>query len=236
MATSRLLSHGSKAFIMSRLGQPSRERFVPQSSSDELFGQLVESLTSLAIRSPITRSAAVAVAERLRGPRPEWERNSLITANMRDMHRRALQAFGVRGKATAISIPDREFIFGDGFYQYSLTSPSMAPHSPRILVPLTPRLAVLYAIPMQYTAEPRLSTLVVDAVEAQALNEVVQVYAREALFYRSDKPVLTEDFQTGKHLRYSSSQNMVGDDGPQYARGSTPRYDVWFFKDMMLGC
>lgn len=191
-----------------RYGRPRRERFVPQPASDAQFTRLVESLTSLAIRSPMTRASAVALAERMRGPLPEWERNALIAANLRDMHRRAMQAVSARGKATAIYSPDREFIFGDGFY-HNLTVAGVAPTSPRILAPLTPRLAVLYAIPGQYTVEPRLSTLVIDAEEAKSLNQVVQIYAREALFYRTDRPELIDEYRVAKHLQFSSSRNLV---------------------------
>ncbi len=189
---------------------PRRDRFLPQPATDEQFRQLVESLTSLAIRSPMTREAVVSLAERLRGPLLERERNTLITANLRDMHRRAKQAVSKRGKATAIFSPDREFIFGDGFY-HNMTSGSMAPSMPRILAPLTPRLAVLYAVPQRYTVEPRLSTLVISADEAEGLNKVVQIYAGEALFYRADRPELIEEFQRGKHLSFSSSRNIIED-------------------------
>ncbi len=169
---------------------------------------MVEAITSLAIRSPRTRESAVSLAEHFRGPLPERERNSLITMNIRDMHASAMKAFGVRGKATAIHSPEREFIFGDGFY-HDLTSPSGPPHSPRILVPLTPRLAVLYAIPMRYTAEPRLSTLVIGAEEAERLNNVVQTYSCKWLFYRTDRPELIDNYRAGKHLRYTSPGNIV---------------------------
>lgn len=191
-----------------RVGQSLRDRFKPQPSPDERFLELVESLTSLAIRSPMTRAAAVGLADRFRGPLPERERNSLIAINLRDMHRRAMRAVSGRGKATAIFSPEREFVFGDGFY-HNFTAGSMAPTSPRILAPLTPRMAVLYALPTRYTVEPRLSTLVIGADEAIALNEVVQVYARDALFYRSEPPELTDDFRSAKHLRYTSSRNPV---------------------------
>ncbi len=191
-----------------RPGVARRDRFLPQPSTDEQFRKMAESLTSLAIRNPMTREAAVSIAERFRGPLPERERNTLITANLRDMHRRAMQAVSERGKATAVLSPDREFVFGDGFY-HNLTTGSMAPPMPRILAPLTPRLAVLYAIPQRYTVEPRLSTLVIDAEEAEGLNQVVQIYAREAIFYRSDRPELIEEFQRAKHLRFASSRNIV---------------------------
>ena len=191
-----------------RLGQQPRSRFLPQPSSDELFGQMVESLISLAIRSPMTRDSCVSLAEHFRGPLAERERSSLIALNMRDMHTRAVRAFGVRGKATAIRSPDRELVFGDGFF-HNLTSPSGPPHSPRILAPLTPRLAVLYAHPMQYMVEPRLSTLVIGADEVDALNHVVQIYARDKLFYRSERPVLTDEYRAGKHLRLADSDHFI---------------------------
>lgn len=182
--------------------------FVPQSSSDELFGQMVESLVSLAIRSPMTREACVLLAEHFRGPLPERERNSLIAINLRDMHRRTVQSLGSRGRATAILSPHREFVFGDGFY-HNLASPNIVPHSPLILAPITPRLAILYAKPIQYAVEPRLSTLIVNAEEAEMINQSVQIYARKMLFYRSEKPELSDEYRRDEHLQFSSSHNIV---------------------------
>lgn len=176
-----------------------RQRFLPQVASSEQVSILIECLVSLAVRSPMNREAAVSLAERLRGPLPPKERNTLIGLNMRHEYRRAVEAFGTRGKIVVIYSPDKEFIFGDGFY-HNLTSPSGAPPMPRILVPLTPEISVLYAIPAQYSAEPQLSTLVVDAAEAAMLNDVVQVYAREALFYRAEKPTITESYRKRQHL------------------------------------
>jgi hypothetical protein len=182
----------------------------------------------------MTREAAVSIAEHLREPLPERERNTLIAANLRDMHRRSMRAVSGRGKATAILSPDCEFIFGDGFY-HNLASGSMASTSPRILAPLTPRLAVLYAIPQRYTVEPRRSTLVIDAQEADALNQVVQIYARDALFYRSERPQLTDEFRRGKHLRFESSSSVVEaiiHDMPGVLDRDT---SLDFLKDMMTG-
>jgi len=191
-----------------RMDRHLRSRFLPQPSSDDFFGQMVESMISLAIRSPMTRESCVSLAEHLRGPLAERERNSLIALNMRDMHTRAVQACGMRGKATAIWSPEREFVFGDGFF-HNLVSPANPPYSPRILAPLTPRLAVLYAIPMRYMVEPRLSTLVIGAGEADALNHVVQIYASDKIYYRSEKPVLTDEYRTGKHLHLSGSGHLI---------------------------
>lgn len=165
--------------------------------------KMVESLTLLAIRSPIDPFGRGRAAARSNSRKGAQTPNRGQPGNM---HRQAMQAVSDRGKATAILSPDREFIFGDGFH-HNLPTVGMAP--PRILAPLTPRLAVLYAILNRYTVEPRLSTLVIDAEEADALNQVVQVYYREAIYYRTDKPQLIEEFRAAKHLRYTSSRNIV---------------------------
>jgi hypothetical protein len=114
----------------------------------------------------------------------------------------------LRGKATAIWSPEREFIFGDGFF-HNLNSSCGPPYSPQVLAPLTPRLAVLYAIPMRYREEPRLSTLVIAAREAEALNHVVQIYANDKIYYRSDKPTVTGEYSVGKHLRFSGPGHII---------------------------
>lgn len=191
-----------------RMDHERRSRFLPQPSQDDLFGQMVEALISLAIRSPRTRESCVSLAEHFRGPLATRERNSLIALNMRDMHARAVQACGLRGKATAIWSPEREFIFGDGFF-HNLNSSCCPPYSPQVLAPLTPRLAVLYAIPMRYREEPRLSTLVIGAREAEALNHVVQIYANDKIYYRSDKPTVTGEYSVGKHLRLSGPGHII---------------------------
>lgn len=52
-------------------------------------------------------------------------------------------------------------------------------------------------------------TLVATAEETDLLNETVQIYARQALFYRSEPPTLTENYRVGKHLRFSSLTNPI---------------------------
>jgi hypothetical protein len=185
-----------------------KHRFLPQAASQEQVRLLIECLVSLAVRSPMNREAAVSLAERLRGPLPEQERNLLIGANMRHSYRRALQAFGTRGKIAVIFSPDREFIFGDGFF-HNLLSPNSAPSQPQILAPLTPEISVLYARPFQYRTAPQLSTLVITADEAVLLNNAVQVYARKVLFYRSEPPRIIDDYRQGSHKRYNQSDHPI---------------------------
>lgn len=143
-----------------RPNAPMTARFMGVEVSDTRVAQLVECLVSLAVRSPMNREASVALAEDLRGCLPERERNRLIGANMRSTQRNAIRCIGSRGKVAVIYLPDREFIFGDGFF-HNLRSPAEQVYNIRILAPLTPRISVLFAVPMQYLLQPRLSTLVV---------------------------------------------------------------------------
>lgn len=184
------------------------DRFLSQPASDEQISLLVECLVSLAVRSPMNRAAAVGLAEKLRGPIPEPERSALIGSNMRRAHGRAVKSIGTRGKYVVLFSPEREFIFGDGFF-HNITTPGNAPLSPQVLAPLTPEISVLIAVPMQYSPEPRLTTIVVSREEADVLNRTVQVYAGDALFYRDERPELTEEFSLGKHCSYSHPGNPI---------------------------
>lgn len=187
------------------------DRFMPQNASDEQIAQLVESIISLAIRSPMQRETAVRTAEVIRGESrlPERERKSLITLNMRDSHRMAVSQVGTRGKFSVLYSPSREFIFGDGFFHNIRSPVQYQLNSYKMLVPITPEISVLYANPRQYITEPRLFTFVVMPEEADVLNNIVQIYSRNSVFYRFEKPDITPDFEGGEHMSYTDKNNPV---------------------------
>jgi hypothetical protein len=188
--------------------RPIRTRIVPVTADDHQFGDMIECLVSLAARSPKQREQAVALAEDLRGPLPERERNNLIGANIQRALRNAVRNIGGRGKAMVIFSPEREFVFGDGFF-HNLTVQGEHWHNPKLLVPLTPWMSVLFARPLRYATEPRLVTVVANRAETDELNHVVQVYAREMLFYRSERPQVTEAFNCAMHKIFANDRNPV---------------------------
>lgn len=185
-----------------------RERFLPISATDDWLRLLTECVVSLAVRSPMNREASVSFAEAFRGPIPNPERNALIGANMRNSQRIVSDTIGARGKFAILFAQDREFIFGDGFFRNVLAVVN-PPHSPNILAPITPAISVVVSRPMSFTVERRLSTLVLRAEEVDRCNHAVQVYARQALYYRSDCPKIDEAFICGKHLAYSCPDNPI---------------------------
>lgn len=195
---------------LGRIDQPDAakaDRFLALKSTDAEITRLMECLVSLVVRNPVTREAAVALAEGLRGSLPERERNTLISANLWHLQRRFVDGLGTRGKFAVIYSPKREFIFGDGFF-HNFGSVN-TPHQPKMLVPLTPGMAVLYARPMRYITEPRVTTLCIDAAEADALNLAVQIYAKESIFFRREQPRVTDYFRRAKHCRFASNDNPV---------------------------
>jgi hypothetical protein len=98
------------------------------------------------------------------------------------LQRRFADSLGMSGKFVVNYSQSREFIFGDGFF-HNFASVHV-PHYPRMLVPLTPEMALLYARPTQYRVNPRMMTFTADASEAHALNQAVHVYARDNIFFR----------------------------------------------------
>lgn len=132
-----------------------------------------------------------------------------MTLNMRDSHQRTVSLIGTKGKFVILYSPSREFIFGDGFCHNIRSPVQFQLHDPKILVPITPEISVLYARPRQYATEPRLFTFVLKPEEADVLNSAVQIYSRNCIFYRSEKPTIIPDYAGGEHMSYADINNPV---------------------------
>jgi hypothetical protein len=188
--------------------RPLMKRFLPQDVPEDRLSLLMEGIVSLCVRSPMNRNAAIGAAKRFRGNDISVrERDAIITLNIRYQQRALADALGTHGKFAIIYSPKREFIFGDGFF-HNLTSQNLPSH-PEILVPLTPNMSVLFVRPSMYSTEPKLSTLVVNAEEADVLNHAVQIYSKEMIFYRSEEPSVMEEFRRAEHLRYAGPENSI---------------------------
>ena len=185
-----------------------RDRFLAVPASDDQLRILTECVISLAVRSPMNREASVSVAEGLRGPILNPERNALIGLNMRQSQRVVTDAIGANGKFAILFSKGREFIFGDGFF-HNVRAVVNPPLSPKVLAPITPSISVVVSRPTRYSVEPRLSTLVLSDEEVDRCNHAVQVYARQALYFRADRPELDEAFTCGEHREYASPDNPI---------------------------
>jgi len=185
-----------------------RDRFKAQQCSDDELSLMTECAVSLAVRGPMNREASIAVAEHFRGPLESTERNALIGLNMRNSHRVVADSIGTTGKFVAIYSQEKEFVFGDGFF-HNVANAQMPPHSPKLIVPITPNICILVCRPSAYRTEPRLTTLVLNEQEVDECNHAVQIYSKNAIYFRSQQPKIHEEFRRAVHLRYAHSDNPI---------------------------
>lgn len=176
--------------------------FKPISCSNDMWSYLAECTASLVIRSPKFREYAVSFAEKLRGPLPKQERKILISGNLMHKQKELSQLLNTSGKFVVFLSNMDEYIFGDGFYQNVPASNIFSSHGTRILIPITPNITILYIRPTSYIKEPRFTITHTPKNVVDFLNDTIQTYSKNELFFRQKIPVLSEHFTISKHLEY----------------------------------
>jgi hypothetical protein len=184
-----------------------KEGMLPQNIDEERLATLVECIVSLVVRSPKFRESGVALAENLRGPLQQRERNALISANIMHCQRHIADSIQTDGKFAVLFTNEREFVFGDGFY-HNLHSQTQDGFGVRIVVPITPNVTIFYSRPNRYRQDPKLVSLLLTDQEVEFFNQTVQIYARNSLFYRNGKPDLHEEYKAAQHLVYGERDPM----------------------------
>jgi hypothetical protein len=123
----------------------------------------------------MNREASVFLAEHLRGPISNPERNALIGMNMRQSQRLIADTIGANGKFAVFFSQGKEFIFGGGFF-HNVSAVVNPPLDPKILAPITPTISVVVSRPTLFTVNPRLSTLVLIDEEVDTCNQPDKCY------------------------------------------------------------
>lgn len=179
-------------------------RLLPQALPTERRIQLVECLASLIVRSPGFRNSVKVTVEyyqkRFGVEKPSADK-TLIAANIIHCYKEFVKAMSRDGKFVALISNDREFIFGDGFLQ-NFPPRADPPQNPKCAIPLLPSVTVLFARPPAYRSEAELTTLLLNNEEVSRLNEIVQVYSRDHVFFRTDSPRVTEAFARREFLYF----------------------------------
>jgi hypothetical protein len=127
---------------------------------------------------------------------------------MRHSQRLIVDSLDANAKFAVLFTNGKEFIFGDGFF-HNVKAVVNPPQNPKIVAPITPTISVIITRPASFTVQPRLSTIMLSDEEVELCNHAVQVYSREALFFRSENPTLDEAFTCGKHLAYDHPDNPI---------------------------
>jgi len=177
-------------------------------SEDENLDVLRECIVSLVVRSPKYRNAQNSFVESLRGALDKSESKRLIAANINQKYKTLVQNSKGCGKFAILFSEKREFIFGDGFYS-NINAVTEHLFGVKVLIPMTPHIAVVWASPMACRSTPKLISIEANEEVVEVVNNSVQVYAKEYLFYRTQQPNLIEDFMSGEHRVYGRQGDPV---------------------------
>ncbi len=184
------------------------QRFVTVADEDQILELMTECAVSLAVRGPMNREACAALVEQLRGPIATKERNALIGLNMRKSQRLLSDHISSKAKFVVVYSTAKEFVFGDGFF-HNVQNKRMAPLSPKMMVPITPNISIVVCRPTSYMVNPRLTTLMLTDEEVDLCNEAVQVYSKNAIYFRNQAPLPNQSFRSGQHECYAAWDNPI---------------------------
>jgi hypothetical protein len=178
--------------------------YFPHRCEMDFLNRLCGCLVSLVVRAPKFRNSIVGFFNAIGSTIVNYEHKRTIAMNMVRKQEEITASLNGSGKFVVLFSESSEFIFGDGFYHnISMNGVHCSPNV-RMLVPLTPNLAILYVRPMAYMPEPRLMTRLANRDLVMMINETVQIYSKECLFYKSEKPTLSEHFVTREHLEFTA--------------------------------
>jgi hypothetical protein len=167
---------------------------VPQEQNMDI---LLECVLSLVVRSPRFRN-------QIKHNVGFFNKNvdeKLINLNQRDALKRFTSSTFGGGKFAILFSSEQEFIFGDGFY-HNFTSSVGSPSEPKIIVPILPNVCIFYIRPMSYKPHPRWVATEINKDKVDFINKTTMIYSRDFIFYKSQKPTITEDFSCRRFLEY----------------------------------
>lgn len=211
---------------------PRLSRILAQSLPLERQHQLARTVASLVARSPRTRNAIRRTTEFYReeyGIAQPGADKTLIAMNQRGLYDAYRARLESSGRWAVLFSDSTEFIFGDGFlHNFPATANPMSVGA-KCVLPLTPTITIVFMHPMSHPSEPKLVTMRLDNDEVEFFNRTVQVYSKDFLFFRSQRPELISAFAQHEFYEYRYHQNewldALLDDLAQYnlwGPGGTP--------------
>lgn len=183
-------------------------RISAQPLSIEHLHRLSRITASLLARSPMARNSIAFGIEKFReefSVSQEKPEKHLIAANQQPLYRTFYKTMAGSGRWALLYSREVEFISGDGFY-HNFHFINHPPHSGRkLILPILPNLAIAYIFPQGYPNDPKMVAIHLAEDEVTCINEYTQIYAKSFLFFRKQKPNVTEAFCTNKHLILNDS-------------------------------
>ena len=181
------------------------ERIAAQSLPLDRQLQIARVTASLLARTPRIRHSIKLTTEHYRnqfGMSDPKADKTLIALNQRGLYDAYRKHMEGGGRWAILFSDEKEFVAGDGFFHNFPASQDGLNSGRKLVLPLLPTATIVFMRPMSHPSEPRLVTLRLGAGEVQTLNDVVQVYASDVLFYRDEKPILSDAFKSGVHREF----------------------------------
>lgn len=180
-------------------------RVRPISMTDDRRLKLSQCLASLIVRSPTMRHSIYVMLRHYNhsgGTEPYCAPNHLVASNMRNLYKSFSRSINASGRFTILVAENEEFIFGDGFLHNFPITWMPEPINPLCLVPLSPKVSVLFQRPTSMWAEPKAVALTLAPAEVAFCNDTIQVYSKDWLYYRHQAPII-EHFRERDHQQWS---------------------------------
>ena len=181
---------------------PLNKRLLAQPLPSDIRAQLGECLASLLARSPAFRNQMKVTADYYRDGLPyrdKTDEKNLIVLNINQHYRKMVNSLKSGGKIVVFFSDTAEFIFGEGFLH---NIDGMFGSGGKCLVPLTPSMSIGFFAPSSYWTDPNNATIRLSQAEVGVCNEISQIYTKDFIYYRSQRPKVIPAFQRREYLHF----------------------------------
>lgn len=169
--------------------------------NDQYSRDLLLLIYSLLIRSPSNRFKNASFPSHFGLPVSD----DAGKANVRQSYllaKRACQNGAMTNRFFVVLHSDwKRFICGDGYLDW--LSSSLPSVRGRALIPLTPNLCIYVCTPMVMRKGRNCASLRAAPWMVDQINEIVQIYSRDKLFFLGRKPQLTNEFSKRQFLEHA---------------------------------
>jgi hypothetical protein len=168
--------------------------------TQEDYDAFAEGLASLVLRSPGFRNY---IRSNTNGYRADSNipdigaRDSLIAMQIHQWYSTTVASFQKSHMALLYS-RHREFVLGEGYLNNVRGSSHTL--SLRAVIPLTPELAVICYSGSGMSPPAPVCSLSVTAEDVDAINELAQIYGKEFIYFRSQRPKILSHFERNEFL------------------------------------
>lgn len=168
-----------------------------------------ECLASLILRSPEFRNRIRLTINAYRedfGHSEISARDNLIAGNIYQWFPNAVADFRQAHIALLYS-HDSEFIFGEG-YLNNVSGPTHTSNL-RAVLPLTPELTAICFSGSGNRPPSQICSLAVTALEVSGINCLTQIYTKDYIYFRSQKPSILDIFARNQFLQRSHHEDAL---------------------------